>query len=352
MRKTILMLLLVLMGCAEIPRDVVVILPLSGKLKGYGEDCRRGIEIAHAMAEKPLPLVFFDNKGDIEATISIMRGLPKTTLAIIGPVTSAPALAAANIAQMLEIPIFLPAATHTMVAGVPEYVFRICFSNAEQAASLAKFLHQELGKRSSALLIEAGSLYSSDLAMSFLYEFKKLGGEIVDNIHYEAGETDFREKLKRLNKDPPDVLFIPGYYKDVINIILQARKMGIKIPFAGGDGWDSDALLTIPEDLRGENYFTTHFSPQRDVQFVRRFVEKYEKRYGTLPSAFSALGFDAYNLLMAVSQDGRRGIVDGMKGLKGFMGVTGMIYEHGEAEKSPILIKFSEVGFEYRGIIN
>ena len=352
MRKTILILLLALVGCAEVPRDVVVILPLSGKLGGYGEDCRRGIEIAHSMAEKPLPLVFLDNKDDIETTISIMRELPKTTLAIIGPMTSATALAAANIAQMLGIPIFLPSATHTMVTDVPEYAFRLCFSNAEQAASLAKFLHQELGKRRAALLIEAGSLYSSDLAINFLYEFKRLGGEIVDNIHYEAGETDFREKLERLIRDPPDVIFIPGYYRDVTKIIMEARKMGIKIPFAGGDGWDSDKLLTIPEDLRGENYFTTHFSPQRDVPFVKRFVEEYEKRHYTPPSAFSALGFDAYNLLMAVSQDGRRGIVDGMKGLKGFMGVTGMIYERGEAEKSPILIKFSEDGFEYRGIIN
>ncbi len=351
MRRLAFLLMVILLGCAKAPENVVVILPLSGEIKGYGEDCLKGIQIAHSMSEKLFPLVVVDNKCDLETTIETIKSLPKNTLMIIGPMTSSIALSAANIANMLKIPIFLPSATHNTMTDLPEYAFRLCFTNEEQAKAIAQFVYKELGKKRASIMTTSESPYSSDLAASFSFEFQHLGGEIAGDIHYKSGDKNIRDKLTELKKTKPDVIFVPGYYNDVITIIEETRKMGIKTPIVGGDGWDSDELSSIPENLRGKNYFVTHFSPDRDDPFVQSFVEEYKKRYGNIPSAFAALGFDAYNILTEVTGDGREKIVDGMKKMKGFMGVTGMMYEGGEAEKSPMLIKFSKSGFEYLGII-
>ena len=74
------------------------------------------------------------------------------------------------------------------------------------------------------------------------------GGEIVASETYQKGDPDFSAQLTRIRASEPDVIFIPGYYTDVGNIAIQARKLGIKVPLLGGDGWDSEKLGEIAGD--------------------------------------------------------------------------------------------------------
>ena len=42
----------------------------------------------------------------------------------------------------------------------------------------------------------------------------------------------------------PDVIFVPNYYEDMVQIARQAKPIGMPgTMFVGGDGWDSQDLL-------------------------------------------------------------------------------------------------------------
>src|SRR5206468_1697872 len=79
----------------------------------------------------------------------------------------------------------------------------------------------------------------------FAETFKKMGGEIVADQSYQAGEIDFKGQLTDIRSKKPEAIFVPGYYTEVGLIARQAKQLGLKVPLLGGDGWDSSKLYEI-----------------------------------------------------------------------------------------------------------
>jgi branched-chain amino acid transport system substrate-binding protein len=125
------------------------------------------------------------------------------------------------------------------------------------------------------------------------------------------------------------VIFIPGYYTDVGNIAIQARKLNIKQPLLGGDGWDSAKLGEIAGDAINGCYYSNHYSPQDPNPRVQEFIKKYKEQYGNVPDGLAALGYDAARIVCQAI--GRANSVKGvdiaaeLAKTKDFDGVTGKI---------------------------
>jgi hypothetical protein len=75
------------------------------------------------------------------------------------------------------------------------------------------------------------------------------------------------------------------------------RKLGIKAPLLGGDGWDSTQLAAIGKEAIEGSYFSNHYSFQEKRPEVENFVSKYEAAHGQKPDGLAALGYDAARLL-------------------------------------------------------
>ena len=105
------------------------------------------------------------------------------------------------------------------------------------------------------------------------------GGEIVSKQTYQAGDQDFSAQLTAIRASEPDVIFIPGYYTDVGNIALQARKLGIKVPLLGGDGWDSAKLGEIAGEAIDGCFYSNHYSHQDPDPRVQEFIKKYKEQF-------------------------------------------------------------------------
>ena len=56
---------------------------------------------------------------------------------------------------------------------------------------------------------------------------------------------------------------MPGYYQEVGLIVKQARELGMNMPIAGGDGWDSAKMPEIAGAAALNNtYFSSLYSPE------------------------------------------------------------------------------------------
>ena len=89
-----------------------------------------------------------------------------------------------------------------------------------------------------------------------------MADKIVAKETYQAGDQDFSAQLTAIRGSQPDVIFVPGYYTDVGNIALQARKLGITVPLLGGDGWDSAKLGEIAGEAIDGSFYSNHYSHQ------------------------------------------------------------------------------------------
>ena len=198
-----------------------------------------------------------------------------------------------------------------------------------QAYACAKFSREQLKAQTAAILYDQKLPYSVGLADEFEKQFTARGGRISTRLSYQEGDQDYSAQLTSIRSSKPDIVFVPGYYTDVANIAVQARKLGIRVPLVGGDGWDSAKLAEIGGKAIDGCYFCTHYFQQDPRPRVQGFLRNYRQQFGSTPDAMAALGFDAANILFAAiekapSQSGGD-IAAALAGTKNFDGVTGRI---------------------------
>jgi branched-chain amino acid transport system substrate-binding protein len=301
---------------------------------------------------KQIELLLQDDRSDAtEAANITTRFVSQDAVhAIIGEVGSSRTLAAAPIAQNAKVPMLTPSSTNPDVTKKGNYIFRSCFIDNVQGPAMAQFAARNLNAKRAALMIDRRNDYSTGLEKPITDVYVKLGGQIVITQSYQAGDQDFNAQITSIKGANPEVIFVPGYYGDVGLIAKQARDKGLNVPLVGGDGWDSPSLYQIGGSALDGSYFTDHYSPYDADPRVQKFVKDYQSRYGTLPDALAATGYDAALIMFdAIKRAGSlegAAIRDALAATRDFPGVTGMITfnENRDAVKPIIMIKIEPGG--------
>lgn len=286
---------------------------LTGGIATFGNSAVNAIQLAFdeinaagGVNGRQLELVKADNKSEAaESTNSITKLLTQDkVVAVLGPISSSNALAAAPVAQAKKIPMITPTATNPKVTveednKVKEFVFRTCFIDPFQGKVAAEFAAKSLKAKTAAIYIDSSSDYSKGLAEVFKKTFEAAGGKIVSEEAFLAKDTDFKATLTKIKNANPEVIYVPGYYEEVGKIIRQGRELGIKQAFLGGDGFDSPKLAEIAGKANLNNaFFTNHYTPKDSAPVVQNFVTQYKTKYGSEPDALAALGYDAAKMLV------------------------------------------------------
>ncbi len=175
------------------------------------------------------------------------------------------------------------------------FVFRMCASDAVIGRLLADFARDRLGARRVAVLYDVGRTYSARLATAFARRFRDpAAGRSTKEFHYLEFETDFRPQLRLLEEFRPDVVFMPGSFPDATLMAVQARALGLRAVFLGGDAWSSPLLFqrgTPP----GDAYYVELCSPA--PEFDRRYEQ--EDAGAEPPGCRAVLAYDAVRVIAA-----------------------------------------------------
>lgn len=318
--------------------NVGVFASLTGATATYGQSCENGVQMAVEEANAaggfngvPFKLFVEDDQSRAEeARLAVTRLLERAhVVAVIGAVTSSNATAAAAFCQKRGFPMVTPAATNPKVTEAGDYIFRVCFIDPFQGLVMARFAYQNLGLRKVAILEDRKSEYSAGLARFFRQTFEELGGAIVADEDYAAGDQNFAAQIKAIKAAAPEAIFAPGYYQEVGLIGRQVRDAGLATPLLGGDGWNSPRTVELAGTALEGCYFSDHFTTSDPRPKVHDFVTTYQKRFGAVPDAVAPLSYDAAGILLAAitraeSLDPAR-IRDALAGMADFDGVTGTI---------------------------
>lgn len=311
---------------------------LTGTTATFGISTKNGIDMAidainkgGGLLGKQVRVMVEDDQGKPEEAQTVVTKLitKDQVIAVLGEVASSRTMAAAPVAQQNGIPLISPSSTNPKVTQTGDYIFRVCFIDPFQGLVMAKFATNTLKVKNVAVLRDIKNDYSVGLAGVFIENFKSMGGNIVANESYSEGDTDFSAQLTSIKARNPQAVFLPGYYTEVGLVVRQAKKLGLTVPFMGGDGWDSPRLVEIGGDALNGSYYSNHFSVSDPSPAIQKFVSDYKARYGETPDALAGLGFDAASILFdamkrANSTDGAK-IRDAIAQTKDFPGVTGKI---------------------------
>jgi branched-chain amino acid transport system substrate-binding protein len=335
---------------------------LTGRTSNFGQSTKNGVEMAADEINKAggingrtVTILSEDDEGRPEKAATVVTKLidQDRVVALLGEVASGNTLAAAPKAQAAKVPMISPSSTNPQVTAVGDYISRVCFIDPFQGDVMAQFAAKTLKAKTAAIMLDFNSPYSRGLTEFFEASFKKLGGEIVDKQSYTQGDRDYKGQLTAIRSKNPDVIYVPGYYGEVGVIAKQAKQLDIKAPMLGGDGWDSTQLWDLGGEALNGDYISNHYSVDDPSPAIQKFVTDYKARYGTVPDALAALGYDAMKVLAdsikrAGTTEGPQ-LKDAIAATKDFAGVTGTISidKDRNAVKPAVVLKLQDKKYVY-----
>ncbi|WP_394828970.1 ABC transporter substrate-binding protein [Pendulispora albinea] len=316
---------------------------LTGNEATWGDTSDKGFKLAieeqnkkGGIKGKKIELKTLDDQGKPEeAAVATTRLITQDKVSVLlGEVASSRSLAMAPLAESNLVPMISHASTNPRVtkdgSKTRSYVFRTCFIDPFQGTVMAKFTHENLKITKVAVLKDVGNDYSVGLSQFFTDKYKALGGSIIAEQSFKAGDQDFKAQLTSIKTKNPDAIYVPGYYTDVALIARQARELGMKQPLLGGDGWVSEKLFEIAKGALDGSYFSSHYSEDDPSPVVQEFIAKYKAAYnGSIPDAYATLGYDTARLTFDALERAKDlsgpSIRDAIEATKDFKVVTGSI---------------------------
>ncbi|PLX93757.1 MAG: hypothetical protein C0621_06875 [Desulfuromonas sp.] len=346
-----------LTGRPWLQRAIGALLPLSGRYGRFGEEVKKGMELAftlHNAGGRPVSLLIRDTQGEAESTAAAVKELAngERVMAIAGPLAGAAAFAAAEQAQEEPVPL-LTMSQRSGLPAVGDYVFRNFLTSRMQVLNLLDYAMEEEGVGSYAILAPQ-TRQGEEMARLFAAEVEERGGEVVYQLSYVENATDFRRQIRMLKGEDPDApeveeeavdeledLFIPDPPPlpfDAIFLPDYADRVGLLVPqliyygldeslLLGINGWNSPELLKMAGRFAEGAVFVDGFFRYSTYPFVQEFANLYFETYGEDPTILSAQGFDTANILLTLLDrpdvSSRETLRLALARLDSFPGVTG-----------------------------
>ncbi|MDE1942020.1 MAG: ABC transporter substrate-binding protein [Betaproteobacteria bacterium] len=275
---------------------------LTGPASQYGIPIRNGFLLAQdeinakgGIAGNRIVLVEEDERGKKEEAINVYKKLifQDKVLMIFGPTLSNSMFAAGPIANMAHLVAFGTSNTASGITDIGPYIFRSSPMEADVVPVTLKAAIKHVG------LHKVGIIYGNDDAFTksgydvFRQVLQADHIAVVDTETYSKGDVDFKAQLTKIKAQSPDAIICPCLAEEGANILIQARALGIKAPFIGGNGFNTPKLLENAKaaaegTIVGSPWFDGNPSPEN-----KHFIAAYRKKYGADPNQFSAQGYDA-----------------------------------------------------------
>jgi branched-chain amino acid transport system substrate-binding protein len=343
------------------------IFPFSGSQQMYGQEALAGMELALervALTDPELVSRVEIVKGDDQGKPSEAARLAEHLISkdrvslLFGSITAPVNLEIAKVAQRLERPLIMPAATNPGITSVGEYIFRTCLTDPDHGKSLAAFARSTLGSLTAATLVNKDLPYSTEMGAQFVASFTKAGGTVVSKELYDSKVKSYKDVLKKIADAKPDVIMIPARTQEASKIAKEMAELGMKIPVVGGDGWESSGIVKfVAKNPGGAFYYAVHFSPDVTNPSVADFVERFKKKVNRFPSSLAAMTFDgtltaleAYRTARSVQASALTKALVKIKDLPMVAGAIS-INEERSTEKSGIIMEITGTGNRFKGLV-
>ncbi len=276
---------------------------------------------------RPVELLMYDNESSpIGSYLAAERAVKAGVAGIIGASWSSHSLAVAKVAALHHLPMISPISTIPSLTAIGDSIFRVCYNDDFQGSALARFAYEDLAARRAIVFIDISSDFSMSIAKIFNQTFAVLGGTVVKEVEYKTGQEDFRQAVRDALPHQADVAFLSGYDESgyIAAALQEAGSTAVPI---GSDGWDVGSFFSLGGNRIARGYFINHWLPDPADPESQAFIEKFRNE-GELPAA-TALAYDAVRVLAAAIEKAgttdRHKLIDSLRGLKGFKGVTGDI---------------------------
>lgn len=292
------------------------IAPLTGSLASWGEGAINGYNLAIKeineaggvkLGDETYTLasaVFADDKSDATEAISAYNNCASYDIsAVIGSCSSSCTLSFVDSAQESGMLVITPYSTNATICAKGDYIFRECFSDADQGPTLAKMATEEFAAKNIAIVAAEDSDYCAGLAEAMEGALAEMSDVTYEHYGCVTTDTDYTAQIAKAIEQGAEVIIYPNNYDTVPNFVSQARDAGFAGPILGGDAWDGTDV-TGYESKFDNCYYLAHLDLSADTEAVKSYVEAYKAEYGEDGlNAVSSLYYDTVKMLVKAMEE-------------------------------------------------
>lgn len=332
------------------------ILPMSGRLSGYGQAVEEGMRLAireyndrHADS---VTLIIKDDADDFRRDGELARELEEMgAVAIIGPLRSQGLERAAESRRDDDLLLVSPTAPEDLRHLRNVYsLWTTRERSVRDSRALAGFAVRELK------LYRYGVLHPNNAegqaqAEAFAEEVRSWGAEVVESISYEESATTFQAQIETLKLQEPQAIYAPAASpQTVIQMAPQFSFYGLRgVQILGDEDWSTPQVLRLvePRFINGAVLSTFLHRSSPAVRWPE-FVELYERTYrkGLQDNLVPALAFDAARLVLTALPWGaprRSAIARSLRETQDLPGATGILsVREGSVLRRPFILEIRD----------
>ena len=275
---------------------------LSGGAAQYGISIRNGFQLAAdeinasgGVNGDKLQLVVEDEQGKKEEAINVFKKLifQDKVLMVFGPTLSNSAQAADPIAQAAKVVAFGTSNTADGITSIGEFVFRNSVTEADVLPETIKIAVKKSGIKKVAVMYGNDDVFTKSGYDNFKKALEDLKIPVTTTETFAKGDVDFKAQLTKIKAGNPDAIVLSALLAEGAPIMVQARQLGLTVPFIGGNGMNSVKVFDLAKDKADGLYVGSPWSSSNAIPENTKFIKAYNDKYKAAPDQFAAQAYDA-----------------------------------------------------------
>ncbi|MDP1832592.1 MAG: ABC transporter substrate-binding protein [Geothrix sp.] len=286
-----------------VAQKIGVINSMSGPEAPIGENITNGIRLAKEDLKKKgihVQLVWEDDAGKPQISMSAMEKLATrdNVVGVVGPYTSACSNAVAKLAEKYKLPLLIPvAAKEEITRQGLQHVFRMNAPADKYASSLIDAAIS-LGKPKTIAFIYENTDFGTSTSMNATEYVATKGIQVVADVPYPKGFSDFRSALAQIKAKNPDLVFMVSYAEAAL-LMRQSREVGLQPQAFLGAGAGFATAEFAKETAISESVIScTQWTDDVNWPGAKSFGARYKARFGKEPTYHAACAY-ASMMIMA-----------------------------------------------------
>lgn len=289
-------------------QKIGIISTMTGPEATIGESIANGIKLAEEDLKRrgiAFQLVWEDDTGKPQLSMLAMEKLAArdNVVGVLGPYTSASANAVAKLAEKLHVPLLIPAAAKEEITRQGfKHVFRLNAPADKYASSLIDAA-LSLGTPKTIAFIYENTDYGTSTSQTAKDYVATKGLQVVADIPYPKGFTDFRSTLTQIKAKNPDLVFMVSYADDALLLMRQSREVGLQPQAFLGAGGGFTTMEFARETAISESVIScTQWTDEVNWTGAQRFSKRYQARFGKAPSYHAACGYASLMIMVQAAR--------------------------------------------------
>ena len=268
----------------------------------YGIPMQEGLELAREGINMTLPPGMSINFSTVDA-LSTVEGAKAAVQSLVDQ--GVPAIVGIGISTHLEqaFPIandagviaYSPISSAAGLSSLGDYIFRTGLATNILNPSGVMATHAKLGYTKVATIYDAADTYSTSSNEEIVKALEAGSVEILTQETFQTGDTDFKTQLTSIMDMAPDAVFVAALSGEMVQIIAQAKEVGIAVPLIVPDLTGKE-IQAVGDAAEGAITFAG-WSALSNAPGNQAFIQKYQAKYDSEPGPWAAQAYATLHIL-------------------------------------------------------